>query len=399
MVKPRGKCSHMIRNKWYEIECAEDVLADILSRLPVKWLLLCKSVCKLWNRVISSQLFIDFQLMQSRKCPCFIIYPYRDLHLQLYVMKATELKTMFTSPFWENDYNLCIIASVDGLIFCVNHAVLGNTTDKDGNDLEIRIYNPATKNVLLLPRGSPSKKLPRIGVAFGPKINEYKVFRFFCAKHNPPAEGKSRPNYYCEVYSSSTGSWRVIGHPPGFPMPANQGPLLGSNHIFLNGKVHWFVASKEDRKVPGSILTVDVEENFGKIDLPQKITKCSYLVNLEGCLSLLVVYDESRMLDIWILKDCHKLKWEKKCSVLSPFSELEPISAVVALKSEILFMTDFHYLLYNVEDRIWRNLVNMPDPLEQRRHPAVFTYTESLLSTYGRPSDPEAGDTSNGSST
>ncbi|OMO67198.1 hypothetical protein COLO4_30205 [Corchorus olitorius] len=73
------------------------------------------------------------------------------------------------------------------------------------------------------------------------------------ARHQP--RGSRRQ---CEVYSLSTGFHSVIVRPPHCPMRSSHTPM-GSNHIFANGSLYWFIASDTDDRIPGFILTVNME--------------------------------------------------------------------------------------------------------------------------------------------
>lgn len=394
MGETGGGCALRTTGDWYEVEYAENVLANILSRLPVKTLLVCKSVCKHWRRLISSQAFTDLQLLWSKNHSIYIVYPYMDMRMKLYLVKDSgEITKSFTFPYCNNSFPITIVCSFDGLLCCINYPwkVGSGRIVEDVTGLEIRICNPFTRKALLLPKGSPSVENPFIGVAFGPKINEYKIFRFFCAKRISLARRQSRANRrQCEVYSSSTGSWSVIGRVPYFPMCSSHSPL-GSNHVFVNGTIYWFIASDEDKMIPGAILTVDIEETFGTIDLPDAVTEHSYLVDLEGCLSLVVIYDEDEIVNIWSLEDRNEPKWGLICSHNVPFSNVECGLFVVARKNAIFFITSNHYYIYDLGHRFWRELDL--SCISEKKFPVAFPYTESLLSCGGRM-DPHTEDIS-----
>lgn len=86
-----------------------------------------------------------------------------------------------------------------------------------------------------------------------PVINEYKVFWFFYARSQ--YQGVSRQ---CKIYSSIPGSWKpigCIGHSP-----------MSWKHVSINGTMHWFLISSEKEAIyPGSILTVDMQENLEQL--------------------------------------------------------------------------------------------------------------------------------------
>lgn len=359
---------------WHEIESMEDIFADILSRVPVKSLLVLKSVSKLWYRLIRSPNLINMQLSRSQENPTYIVYPYMDEVMDIYLIKSNgEILEMITLPGFENLSPLSLICSYTGLICCINYPWVSESNKDEVNmtDFEIRICNPATREVFLLPKGCPSEKRLSIGVGFGPKTFEYKVFRFFHSK----CESEDI-HLECEVYSSDIGSWRGIGASEHYPMGFQHCPL-GSNHVYVEGKVYWFVASEEDHDIPGSILSVDMEENFRTINLPAEVTEHSFLVDLEGCLSLVVVYDDDEIFDIWVLHNSNEPNWERIQSDYVAFSNIECVHFVAARKKGLFFITTDRYLLYNLKRRTWTEL-DFSDAFEKNL-PVVYPFTETLL--------------------
>ncbi|XP_040988704.1 F-box protein At5g49610 [Juglans microcarpa x Juglans regia] len=371
----------LMRNRnvsWFDVESTEDILANILSRVPVNSLLVFKSVSKLWYRLIHSPNFIKLQLSQTPKSPTYIIYPYMDEVMNLYLMKSNgEITEMITLRDCENISSQSLICSYSGLICCINYPLIPNSKmdEVDLTDFEIRICNPTTREIFFLPKGSPSETEISIGVVFCPITTEYKVFRFFHSKHE-----SQDIHLECEIYSSCTGSWRGIGVVQHHPMGFRHCPL-GSNHVFVNGKVYWFVALEEDQYTPGSILSIDIEENLRTINLPEEVTEHSFLVDLEGCLSLVAVHDGDEVVNIWVLDDSNQPNWEIKCSVDTAFSSMECVDFVTARKNEVFFITTEHYLIYNVDYGTWTEL-DLADTFE-RNSPVAFPYTESLLPCCG----------------
>ena len=350
----------ILNKNWFEID---DIVINILSRLSVKSITLCKSVSKDWYRLINSPPFIKTQLIWSKENPLYIVYPHMYFIPNVYFMEGNgEIIDRIPLPACRNFSSLSMICSFNGLICCINYASPLDMTEV--SDLDILICNPAIQEVLVLPNGSPSIEDPSIGVAFGPGINEYKVFRFFYAA----CELKVK-HLECEVYSSMTESWRRIESVEHCPMD--------STHVFVNGRVYWFICS-EEHPVPGSILSVDKDENFREIRLPDEFSENSFLIDLDGCLSLVVVYDEDEeKMSIWVLKDCNESIWEKKCSDYIPIDAIECVDSVAARKNEIFFITSAHYLVFNVDYKTWTEL-DIAGTFEEN-FPVAFAFTESLL--------------------
>ncbi|KAK9938377.1 hypothetical protein M0R45_015120 [Rubus argutus] len=179
---------------------------------------------------------------------------------------------------------------------------------------------------------NPIGRGPRHWVAFGPEISEYKVFRFFRSKSDS-----------------------VIVQPD---------------------------PEEDNHDIPGSILAVDMEEHFETISLPDTLTELSFLIDFEGCLSVVAVNDIEEPVVIWILKNENESVWEKKCSAGIPYGGMmEDLHSVAARESDIFFITAHFYVILDTYDSSW-GVVDFP-VFEPNAH-AVFPYTESLLPCSGR---------------
>lgn len=152
---------------------------------------------------------------------------------------------------------------------------------------------------------------------------------------------------------------------------------MGAHHVFVNGKVYWFIPSEEKHHVPGSILSVDMLEHFEVIGLPEPLTEISYLIDFEGCLSVVAVSKKDEPVVIWILKSENESVWEKKCSASIPYrGMMKVLHSVAARESEIFFITAHDYIILDTYDSSW-DLVTFEE-FEPNSH-AFFPYTESLL--------------------
>lgn len=358
----RGRNKHIdIGNRnWLEIE---DIVTNILSRLSVKAITNCKFVCKDWYRLLNSPLFIKAQLNRAKEKPVYIVYPHMYFLPNVYFMESNgKVIDLIPLPACRDFSSLSMICTFNGLIFCINY--VGPSDMTEVSDLDIVICNPATQDVLLLPNGSPSFEDPAVGVAFGPGVNEYKVYRFFCTE----SETELKLVQY-EVYSSITGSWRAMGNVEYFPMD--------SSHVFVNGRVYWFLSSDE-HPVPGSILSVGMDENFQEIKLPDDFVENAFLIDLDGSLSLVTAFgDNDVKMSIWVLKDDNESIWEKKCSDCIPVDPIECVDSVAAQKNELFLITSTHYLIFNIENKTWTE-IDIDDIFEEN-FPIAFAFTESLL--------------------
>ena len=343
----------------------EEILANILSRLPVKSLLVCKSVCKYWQGLICSPSFMHLHLIQSQENPSYVFYPsYVFWDNNIHWVIKTDGETTQSFPSYDGFYFRDMICSFNGLICCTTPRKSRSCVIRRSprRHMDIIIYNPATREVLLLPPTPKSKCAPKLGVSFGPTINGYEIFQFFYIEEQL---------YECMVYSSITGSWKFIG-------TVAHAPSTSFNHVCINGTVYWFSRSRIDGRLVGHILAVDREEKFSIIRIPEEETLYPLLVNLEGCLCLVAENGvvENRF-DIWALQNSKESVWVKRWSDYMPIFKIEQFQYIVVRKNEILFGSWKQYLFYNMGTRTWREFnweygrVNGFSP--------PLAYTESLL--------------------
>ncbi|XP_010545552.1 PREDICTED: F-box protein At5g07610 [Tarenaya hassleriana] len=402
MVETRAMRAHRILGeKWNQIESTKDVFVDILSRFSAESLQSYKSVSKYWHKSISNKEFTNMQLSRSQETPFYIACLQLDTDMVLYLMKPRETVShqFVTIPGSSKGGNLNMVCSFNGLICCINDPA-EDEEDVLLRDLEIRICNPATGDSLLLPQGTPSlDKDPSIGVGYGPDISDYKVFRIFCVGMKEPGEyheleegdevdldGSSEMYLYeCEVYSSSTGSWRGIGQVPRIPMRIFSSTHV-STHVFVGGKIYWLVASKYS-DTPGCVLCTDMEGNFKLFRLPdygvtyheeEGISPHTFLINLKGSLCLVVVHLQD--LAVWILKEEDgEPDWELEHDIIHCFEVEDVIRAATSCGDTLLFVTQDHWYRYDFGLKTWK----MESPCVEFFIPIAFPYTESLLPCNG----------------
>ncbi|KAK3221142.1 hypothetical protein Dsin_015112 [Dipteronia sinensis] len=252
----------------------DDLLTEILIRLPLKSLLICKSVSKRWHSLISSPHF----------CRC--LYPDAYLVSGLLLHRSSILRNpehdfvplsdKSTSPpfktltFVNHPSGLKILQSCHGLLFCSSFRDQGPMHD-------YFIYNPTTKQFLTLPRpgGQISTIVCGITLAFDPdKSPHYKVV---CVRKLKSSQGYlgiySRLEnaypfehhylgnylwYQIEIYSSETRSWRLS-----VKSFIAQHSVNFRRGVFWNGAVHWVNCFG-----PSLYFKVDDDEKLRKMPMP-----------------------------------------------------------------------------------------------------------------------------------
>ncbi|KAJ9535306.1 hypothetical protein OSB04_un001585 [Centaurea solstitialis] len=223
-----------------------ELIVEILSRLPSKSLIRFQSVCKSWRSLITST---EFRLVHfhnfNKPNPRYLV---RRFELR-------ENREVYTVYLDDQLFTL----DADAQIKFPFH------TTKD----EVILWNPSVRrNVTLIPPIFPNsywKDLHLVlGFGYDTVSDDYKVVRvaydglFF----------SSRP--HVEIYTVKTAVWRVVTFPDDlhcFFICPNQ------SQVFFNGSVHWIASSDPMPDVSRySIMTFDMStEGFGEIEFPKDL--------------------------------------------------------------------------------------------------------------------------------
>ncbi|KAK1290257.1 hypothetical protein QJS10_CPB18g02088 [Acorus calamus] len=121
-----------------------------------------------------------------------------------------------------------------------------------GGETTTYVINPATKEFLELPSGTPHKKasydrVARLGLYFDNQTHKYKVVRLYISEDYGVG---------CEIFTlgGKSSSWRRIDDPPT--------TVHADPPIFVNGALHWAIEIES----PEAIMSFDVQTEKEMID-------------------------------------------------------------------------------------------------------------------------------------
>ncbi|XP_021724620.1 F-box protein CPR30-like [Chenopodium quinoa] len=189
------------QNKKLRAAIPIEIIAEILSRLPVKALLRFQIVCKSWNSLIKSPNFIKIHLNQT-----LITNSDRHILLSDTTLQWSELDVDLRRnhlSFSELNHplkphkGLQLIGSCNGVV-CIS------TISKS----EVFLYNPLTNSHRKLPSNPiPVPDLTKMLLGFGydSKNNDYKVLRIIQGRG---LLGNTKNE--AQVYSFNDNSWKCI---------------------------------------------------------------------------------------------------------------------------------------------------------------------------------------------
>ncbi|KAB1200507.1 hypothetical protein CJ030_MR0G007046 [Morella rubra] len=173
----------------------EDVVTDIVSRLPVNSLVRFRCVCQSWSSLLENPGFVTTHLNRSANhgSHLLLVNENRIPTIFSFSWASNELLDVAVKKVVENAY---IVGSCNGLVCTSNE------------DSVIVIWNPATRDYKLLPmpRLFPEHPFePWIFQSFGFHLMDYKVVRIV-SSCGTEIDGRPAPPKV-EVYSASAG-WK-----------------------------------------------------------------------------------------------------------------------------------------------------------------------------------------------
>ncbi|KAF3787204.1 putative F-box protein [Nymphaea thermarum] len=346
-----------------------DVLANILSRLPVKPLLRFRRVCKGWRSLIDSDDIVEAHLSFAKlhQKPSFVTQWDGNLYFcnandPHFVVRMREL--------WQplRGYFMCILSALswfDGLCCMGIESIYGSPE----RPIIYQIMNPATRTSVKLPKSGLG--CPEIcQIVRDPVTRVYKLLLVEIV-------GESMyDKFRAEIFSIGVDdSWRKLNGAYGSDCSLNCRP-------FVNGAIHW-IYRKTGRVVEGTPLTIvafDVsQERFWTMRPPEDLND----------------YDNS----VWLrqhIADCHFLHKAGNVNMVST------IYMGTVNDTEILFLVKVMFLMDDSEDEMF-NISYNPDrktfeTVEPRvanelEDPIFKLYIESLAgrNTTGHENNADSG--------
>ncbi|KAJ8629418.1 hypothetical protein MRB53_022741 [Persea americana] len=278
----------------------QDIIFDILSRLPVENLIPLCSLSKQWSNLIYNPSFVNAHTQHVTPKPVFIFQSSNINNTIIAIDMETGKKKAFNfKP--ENDYSDCLTAihaSCNGLILL--------ETQQD-----FYVYNPITRRSVALPRLArmADESFCLWSLAYVATTNKYKVV---CGTYGSEC-------YECHIVTvgEECDSWRTVKIPTHC--------LFAFPPVYANGSLHWMIYSMEIEKLDGEwsqlpqsegrLLTMDIaREVFHTRVHPQCFSGVYTLLEMDGVLCF-ADHIRNNQLKIWSLKDLEKQEWEEVCCI------------------------------------------------------------------------------------
>ncbi|KAL3502458.1 hypothetical protein ACH5RR_036907 [Cinchona calisaya] len=324
----------------------EDILFQVLSRLPAKSLIRFKCVCRSWYALLEDQSFILAHANNminplKRNVNAQLILSCRDnmTNKRVISMSGDSSLDRFINqdlpPFFFNNFGQIRIVGPCYGIICLY-----------GYPDHIALCNPSTREFKIL----PTSEIPRpndgkvrggdIGLGFDSKSKDYKVIQIlFCISNH---RGLS---YHVEIYSLGTDSWRKYAA----IVPANIMYTNTWSMIYKNETFCWWAQNGDDEVILSFHMTKEV---FQETPLPYDIevfggkhrtTRAIMPLNESIALIVYRVKESDKVFDIWVMNE-FGLGGDHVESVWTKLSSIGPISGV---ERPLGFWRDSEFILEN----------------------------------------------------
>ncbi|XP_058185596.1 F-box/kelch-repeat protein At3g17530-like [Rhododendron vialii] len=310
---------------------SEDLLMEILWRLPVKSLLQFKSVCKNWYALIQNPDFIYLHhdraasIAVAGNTDCLLVKRFLNggeggVALS-FVPNETPVEDIFTGL---DIKHLQILGPCNGIVCLTRY----------GSSSPIVLCNPSMKEFRVLPLPSyKNDHMCNLGFGFDPYANDYKVVRFGMMSTDLSIRGVDEA---IEMYDLSTDSWRGVDT----VSPVVSGiDCFYDSHASWNGDFFWYPYQKHGGPVIMAFRMIN--EVFEEMPLPEVCLLDQHsekkLFVLDDSLAI-VIYPKwwsnpsvfppeefllEKSFDIWVMnEEGLEVSWTKKFSI-GPFQGLD----------------------------------------------------------------------------
>lgn len=350
----------------------DEVVIQILARLPVKCLFRAKTVCKLWNRLASEEFFVQlYNEMAARNPKLLAEIIYSTEASPSLICVDNSMGASGISLDFLND-RVKIRGSCNGLLCC-------SSITEDG---VYYVCNPMTRKFRLLPEINEMRsamfdaheELTFFGLACDLSANKFSVVLVTQKVEN--SNHRQEMMLTSLIFDSVSNEWRKL-------TSVEEDYIVNipkSQVVCVNNALYWLTWSD-------NILVLDLScDAWRKITLPSELKpvpgKALHLLELDGCLSVIQV-SESWM-DIWVFKEFDTEKWCKVDRVsIRCITALVPLVFPICQTREfVLLATHDNVLVYHQKSKQWKEMYSLKCISYYPMWLTTFSFQSTMLSCH-----------------
>ncbi|KAF6167325.1 hypothetical protein GIB67_043186 [Kingdonia uniflora] len=349
---------------------SQEVVEDILLRLPVDSLVRCKYVSKHWLSLICNPSFVKLhlKLSKAKNKGTLILGSFTGLYFSIHDTESAVNENVddhvlkLEYPFNLEAKIVRFIGSCDGLILILL------------SDSNMLLWNPATRDFKILPGGNirHSGYFPLCGFGYDELTDDYKVVSHGIRMNSRVSE--------VSIYALRKDSWSVV-------KMNFSGEDYGTEHpgIFVSGILHWKVWRHHHTKLTKSsfIISLDLrDEKFREVSLP-KLEDGMTSGDLGVLGGNLCVQYYSFMnhgfADVWVMRDYGRVEsWTKLfCFKSQLLGSLSHIKLLQVLKNGdfLLRINGYDLFMYDAKHQRCKVISNTPFRIVEAE-----AYVQSIIS-------------------
>ncbi|XP_024007223.1 probable F-box protein At5g47300 [Eutrema salsugineum] len=281
----------------------EDLLENILCRVPATSLKRFRSACKRWNRLFNDKRFATKHFDKAAKQFMFLIMLKKKLRFRVVDTRSTL-----------GQFEIFRVSHCYGLLLCTNkdniRIVVWNPCTGQTKWIQTKTHHSGEEATFTLGSYQEDNKSGNIS---------YKILRY---------DNGDNYNPEFEIYDLNSNSWRILYDSPG--------SHLTRDGVFLKGKTYWIALDDiGDRPEEALLVSFDyTTERFGTMRLPY-LYGCESLslsVVREEKLSVLLQRTNPLWTEIWVINTIGE--WSKVLTVDYPQFTGDGLSTVSFLVDE-----------------------------------------------------------------
>ncbi|XP_049372066.1 F-box protein CPR1-like [Solanum verrucosum] len=348
-----------------KVQFPEEILVNILSRLPVRSIVRFKSVSKFWTTLIFDPYFTMKHLNHAKNdqdSQKLLIYQWcpKDYIYTLYCCPLSPIQLVKDVQKLKLDCPSTLKPRHCMIHCCYNDLVIIEICDN--NRFIYLLWNPSIReSIVLPPLGCPRDGGSRFGLGYDLSSGGYKIIHMHQNTH--------RPKYPNEILALKGGSWRSIDEHP----RANRRWFYAMDYLpFIHAEFHWIEVSRNLFVVFSFNISNEV---YGEIPLSEEIVSLTpgpYNVGISVLEGMLCAHSRSfftgkSTFKVWILKEYGvKESWMPLLTIVKdiPFYNASPRYRF--LDGEVLFWSksEFEFvIIYVYVDDF--NIIGTPEELSK----------------------------------
>ncbi|KAM7485398.1 hypothetical protein LguiA_001407 [Lonicera macranthoides] len=286
----------------------DDVIVNILSRLPADCVLDCRRVCRKWRALTSSPYFAELHIKRATTttAPSLFVQwldcdkSVKQGQLNFFIYDKAGQKANNNNYYDDGRRNIItkILPSSGKAMYHHGAVVLGSCNgllmfEASKQRATVFVFNPVTQDLIILP--TPFRHTTPCGIYFHPLTSEYKLL--LCTF-------KGRDIHQLQTYYTSSLKskvWNKHHYSPSCKTRSTQPAIL------LNGSLHWMVNRNKEVNEEDSIVLAQMRSWQGHENMYLSLGTRDdlYLCHISW----------GEVIRVWVLEDYAGWVWNRRYKV------------------------------------------------------------------------------------